>query len=29
MEDSSVTAWGEGEPVVLLHGSAAADPVFV
>ncbi len=29
MEDSSVTVWGEGEPVVLLHGSTAADPALV
>lgn len=29
MEDSFVTTWGEGEPVVLLHASAAADPAFV
>lgn len=29
MGDPSVTVWGEGEPVVLLHASAAADPAFV
>lgn len=27
--DSSVIVWGQGEPVVLIHGSAAADPAFV
>ena len=29
MGTSSVTVWGEGEPIVLIHPSAAADPVFV
>jgi pimeloyl-ACP methyl ester carboxylesterase len=29
MADSSVIVWGQGEPVVLIHPSAAADPAFV
>src|SRR5689334_14313128 len=29
MEEASVIVWGQGEPVVLLHASAAADPAFV
>ena len=29
MDEASVIVWGQGEPVVLLHASAAADPAFV
>ena len=29
MQESSVVVWGEGEPVILVHGSGDTDPTFV
>ena len=29
MRDTPIVAWGQGEPVVLVHGSGDTDPAFV
>ena len=29
MQEGSVVVWGEGEPVILVHGSGDTDPTFV
>ncbi len=29
MQDAPAIVWGEGEPVVLIHGSGDTDPAYV